>query len=131
MGFWHTGYGEFHEPVGLNPKFKPQPKRFLCKECDELYPSPDELRNHQFEAHPRHRPVMLVQGRELGKNRVRITKRLSAADVHTDHCARALLNDRRSQFPVSLTNLPKSLPTFVESYWAKTAWTQSSSWISA
>lgn len=93
MGFWHTGYGEFHEPAGLDPKFKPQPKRFPCAKCGKLYSSSDELLSHRFEAHPLRRPTMFVRGRELGTNRVRITQPLSAADVRIAPCARVSLND--------------------------------------
>lgn len=93
MGFWHTGYSEFHEPAGLDPKFKPQPKRFACVKCGKLYSSPDELLSHRFEVHRLHRPAMFVRGRELGKKRVRITQPLSAADVRIAHCARVSLND--------------------------------------
>lgn len=92
MGFWHTGYREFHEPAGLDPKFKPQPKRFPCAQCDELYSSPDELLDHRFEAHPLRRPTMFVRGRELGTEPVRITQPLSAADVRIAHCERVRFN---------------------------------------
>ncbi len=105
MGFWHTGYGEFHEPVGLDPKFEPQAERFSCTQCDKSYSSSDELSRHRFEAHPRHRPVMLVQGRELGTNRERITQPLSVSDIHIDHCDYARLNG--SDIPISF--LPDQL----------------------
>ena len=107
MGFWHTGYIEFHEPMGLNPKFKPQPERFPCAQCGESYSSPDKLRSHRFEAHPLHRPVMLVQGRELGTNRIRITQLLSVADVHIAYCDRARFNG--SEIPIP--RLPHELAT--------------------
>ncbi len=84
--------------MGL-PKSTLRPKRFPCTQCDELYSSLDELRNHRFEAHPLHRPVMLVRGQELGTNRIRITQPLLAADVHISHCARASLNS--SEIPIS------------------------------
>ena len=106
MGFWHTGYGEFHEPVGL-PQFKPQPGRFLCTQCGEVHSSQDELFRHRLEAHPLYRPVMLVQGRELGTNRVRITQPLLAADVEIAHCDRAFLNG--SDIPIF--RLPHELAT--------------------
>ena len=93
MGFWHIGYGEFHEhdPVGLS-EFKPQPKRFRCTQCDEVYPSADELDSHRLEAHPLYRPVMLIQGREIGNGRVRITQPLSPPDIHLDPCDHALFD---------------------------------------
>ena len=81
MGFWHTGYFEFHELVGLDGTFKPLPPSFPCVHCGQTYASLHELRNHRFEAHPLHRPVMFLQGRELGTHPVRIARRISPADV--------------------------------------------------
>ena len=95
MGFWHTGYMEFHEPLGLGGAvFKPAPPRFPCIHCGKIYASLDEVRNHRFEAHPLHRPVMFLQGRELGTHPVRITRRISAADVQIADCDRVFLNSQ-------------------------------------
>lgn len=92
MGFWHTGYIEFHEPVGLNWHFKPSPPQFSCLHCGQVYPSLDELRKHRFETHPLRRPVMFLDGRELGTQRVRITRPISAAQLRVEGCNHALLN---------------------------------------
>lgn len=94
MGFWHTGYMEFHEPVGLEGYlFKPSPREFSCKHCDEVYHSIEELRQHRFESHPLRRPVLFLHGRELGAHPVRITRFLTERDVHTDNCEQAFLNN--------------------------------------
>lgn len=105
MGFWHTGYMEFHEPVGFDVSFTPSPPRFPCAHCGATYDSQDELRKHRFEAHPLHRPVMFLNGREAGNQPLRITRRLSPADVRIGECDRAVLNG--SELPVS--GLPRAL----------------------
>ena len=100
MGFWHTGYMEFHEPVGLEGYlFEPSPRAFPCKHCGHIYHSIEELRQHRFESHPLRRPVLFLHGRELGAHPVRITRFLTARDVHTDNCDQAFLND--NEIPVS------------------------------
>ena len=106
MGFWHTGYMEFHESVGLDDFcIKPLPPRFSCKHCDEVYFSHDELRQHRFEKHPLHRPTLFLQGQELGTHPVRITRLLTADDVKTEGCDQAFLNGR----DISVVSLPDSL----------------------
>ena len=52
MGFWHTGYMEFHEPVGLGSGVKATPPVFRCSHCPATFPSSAELRTHRFEMHP-------------------------------------------------------------------------------
>jgi hypothetical protein len=92
MGFWHTGYMEFHEPEGLRPLPEPLPPRFPCLHCGEEYASLDELRKHRFESHPLSRPVMFLRGRELGTHPVRITWKLSPGDMRIANCDRAVFN---------------------------------------
>lgn len=50
MGFWHTGYSEFHEVEGLG-NFVPNllPPKFSCAYYAELFTSIDDLRIHRFE----------------------------------------------------------------------------------
>lgn len=94
MGFWHTGYIEFHEPVGLSGfRFEPPPPpRFPCVQCGEICTSIDDLRKHRFESHPLRRPVLFLQGREVGAHPVRITRAIRAGQVTTEDCDRAVLN---------------------------------------
>ena len=58
MGFWHTGYMEFHEPeeprVWSRPK--PKPPTFRCSRCDRVFDSTDDLAVHLFDGHPRRAP---------------------------------------------------------------------------
>ena len=92
MGFWHTGYIEFHEPTGLGLSGPRQPPVFVCDRCGESFSSAAARDDHRFEAHPQHKPVLIVQGRELGAHRLRITQALVPSDVRLD-CDRAWLND--------------------------------------
>lgn len=92
MGFWHTGYIEFHEPVGLEGEWKPVPVRLPCLHCGEVFASEDDLRKHRFEAHPLHRPVLFFNGRELGTQRVRVARPVLPAVVKVEGAERALLN---------------------------------------
>ena len=101
MGFWHTGYMEFHEPVGFDPDWSWQASApsFPCAHCRDSFTSIEELRKHRFEAHPLHRPVMFIRSSELGTQRVRITRSLAPSDVRVDGCDSAVLNG--NEVPVS------------------------------
>lgn len=105
MGFWHTGYIEFHERMGLDASYKPSPPRFPCVHCGKTYSSREQLQKHRFEAHPLHRPIMFLHGRELGTHPARVTQRLSPADVRVEGCDRVALNG--SEIPIS--SLPRRL----------------------
>ena len=107
MGFWHTGYMEFHEPVGLDPDWSWESSlpSFPCTHCLEKFASPEELRIHRFEAHPSHRPVMFIGSHELGTQRVQIARHLVPSDIRVDGCDRAVLNGRE----VPVTSLSKEL----------------------
>ncbi|MBI4692734.1 MAG: hypothetical protein HY749_01790 [Gammaproteobacteria bacterium] len=92
MGFWHTGYIEFHQPVGLTGEWKPGPLRLTCPHCGQEFGSEDDLRRHRFEAHPLYRPALFLNGRELGTQRVRITRPLGSKQIRVEGATRAVLN---------------------------------------
>ena len=104
MGFWQTGYMEFHEPTGLDFSAPREPPSFTCDRCGESFSSATARDGHRFEAHPKHKPVLIVQGRELGAHRLKITRTLSPSDVRLD-CDRAWLN--HGEIPAS--ELPTAL----------------------
>lgn len=91
MGFWHTGYIEFHEPVGLG-EWRHRPTVYPCVHCDRTFESQQALRDHRFQAHPLRRPLLFLHGREIGTKPFRIANALDAVDVRLDHCDRAWLN---------------------------------------
>ena len=106
MGFWHTGYMEFHEPVGLDDyPFEPPSPVFPCTHCGRVFHSSEELRQHRFETHPLRRPVLFLQGHELGTNPVRITRFVKESDVYTDNCDQAFLNG----YKISASRVPSEL----------------------
>lgn len=105
MGFWHTGYMEFHEPSGFGGPVVPLPPKHQCPQCGEVFESAADLSSHRFEAHPRPRPRMYVSGRELGAHPIRITRPLAPTDVEVQLCDQARLNG--TLVPVS--RLPSAL----------------------
>ena len=91
MGFWQTGYMEFHEPTGFALPDPREPPSFVCDRCGEFFASVASRDDHRVEAHPKHKPALIVRGRELGARRLKITRTLSPSDVRLD-CDRAWLN---------------------------------------
>jgi hypothetical protein len=95
MGFWHTGYFEFHEPVGLgNIKVPRAATVHRCEYCGATFSSLDALRLHRFEKHPVRRPLLYIGAREVGSTRLRITQPIRPSDVHTLHASTATVNGR-------------------------------------
>jgi hypothetical protein len=82
MGFWHTGYMEFHEPTGegADTLSESRPPTFPCPTCGVDFLSERDLRVHTFEGHPIQRPVLVLKGRECGRSRLTITGETSPDD---------------------------------------------------
>ena len=93
MGFWQTGYGEFHEEVGLEGyEFETRTPEYPCEACGEIFATTDELKTHRLEQHPLHRPGLIVRGAEAGSRPVVITSKLDATDVLVERCERVWIN---------------------------------------
>lgn len=105
MGFWHTGYFEFHEATGLEDCYRPEKTFYRCQHCSSQFDEMEALRRHRFEAHPYLRPVFFIRGIELGTTPFRITREATAADFVIDRTASVNLNGKQ----VSVTALPKLL----------------------
>lgn len=74
MGFWHTGYMEFHEPTGeMSEVPSPPPPVFTCAQCGVEFSTDSDLRFHAFEGHAIRRPVLVFRGRECGRTRLIVT----------------------------------------------------------
>lgn len=108
MGFWHTGYIEFHEPLGLEAEWKPTPVRLPCSHCGQMFASEGELRKHRFEAHPLRRPTLFLDGRELGTQRERITRPVTSKQIRVEGAERAMLNGHE----IPLSRLGRELAEF-------------------
>jgi hypothetical protein len=106
VGFWHTGYMEFHEPVGLGELIAiPSIPVYRCDQCGQTFRSNEQLRLHRFEEHPSVRPVLFVRGREVGSVALRVTRPLRPADIEVEHASAACLNGKA----VSLDELGRQL----------------------
>ncbi len=93
MGFWHTGYIEFHEYSGLAEfSYLPVSSAFPCPQCGGEFTSLEILRQHRFEHHPSHRPSLTIGGREIGSHTHTITSELRAEEILVDNCDSARLN---------------------------------------
>ncbi|QDZ26592.1 hypothetical protein [Noviherbaspirillum sp. UKPF54] len=91
MGFWHTGYEEFHEPTGLGDYVysPPSPTRYACEYCSRSYAELETLRRHRFEKHPQRQPMLMIRGMAVGGLPLKILTALHADDVFVDdvqHC---------------------------------------------
>lgn len=105
MGFWHTGYLEFHQPTGLDEEYQPTKTVYRCHHCDAQFDEMNALRAHRFEAHPYSRPVFFVRGVELGTTTFRVTRDATAADFVVDRSTTATLNGKS----IRVTDLPTLL----------------------
>lgn len=104
MGFWHTGYLEFHDHSGLGEfRYRQSPPEYRCAQCSETFSTTDELRKHRFEDHPLLKPVLILSGRELGSHPFRAVTPINECDIVAEKCDRAIVNGME----VATANLPK------------------------
>lgn len=82
MGFWHTGYMEFHEPTGWGdgPRGEPVPPTYPCAQCGEVFLTPDDRSVHLFDGHITTRPVLALKGRECGRSRLSVISKTRPDD---------------------------------------------------
>ncbi|MBP9217364.1 MAG: hypothetical protein KBD39_01280 [Sterolibacterium sp.] len=94
MGFWHTGYIEFHESIGLGDSsgFVSQPVRYACKYCSKDFDNLEDLRRHRFEEHPLRQPVLLLRGRPVGTLPLQLMTPLATEDVKVQDAKSCRLN---------------------------------------
>lgn len=93
MGFWHTGYAEFHEATGFGDWTGPDlTMRFDCERCSARFDSLEALRKHRFEAHPLRQPRAFFQGLELGAQTVKIRSPFALGDFEFALAEQARVN---------------------------------------
>lgn len=94
MGFWHTGYAEFHEPTGLEGFVyrPPPPMRYVCEHCSKHFTELEDLRRHRFEQHPLRQPVLLLRGRTVGALPLMVLTPLRPGDVAVEDATRCTVN---------------------------------------
>lgn len=114
MGFWHTGYAEFHEPSGLEGYVycPPPPVRYVCEHCTASFATIEDLRRHRFEQHPVRQPALLVRGRAVGALPQLVMTPLSAEDVVVEDATGCLLNGK----PVRLSALGATLAAMMREF---------------
>lgn len=95
MGFWHTGYIEFHEPQGLGRVFPASRIRYRCQSCVEVFETLSELQQHRFEKHPMRRPTLFIRGVEIGNTSHRIVREMNSEDFVVEHSTKAEINDEK------------------------------------
>jgi len=107
MGFWHTGYAEFHELSGLGGYVytPPPPVRYACEHCSQSFSELEVLRRHRFEAHPVRQPVLLLRGKPVGALPQVLLAPLCPADVLVEDATNCLLNGQ----PLPLLSLGHQL----------------------
>lgn len=99
MGFWHTGYMEFHEPTGFESvglPAPPKPPEFLCTECGLVFSSDRARRAHRFDGHATKRPTLLFRGRECGRTRLMVTSSSGPTDWVTSDVESITVNGRET-----------------------------------
>ncbi|MBI3147695.1 MAG: hypothetical protein HYZ17_04205 [Betaproteobacteria bacterium] len=92
MGFWHTGYLEFHDNAGLDFAYRPQRLIYHCQHCGQHFDSMDDLRRHRFQSHPYTCPLLFVRGIELGATPFRVTRSAQPSDFVVELCTIATFN---------------------------------------
>lgn len=108
MGFWHTGYLEFHEPVGYGDLLDHRSKRplvYRCSFCEAVFVHREVLQEHLDEMHPRTRPLLFVNGKEIGGAPQIILEKLGKDLVEVRNCKSAMVNGKT----IPIDNLSETL----------------------
>jgi hypothetical protein len=94
MGFWHTGYAEFHELAGLGGYVytPPPPVRYACEHCSLSFSNLEAVRKHRFEAHPLRQPALFLRGKPVGALPEVLMTPVGPTDVHVEEATSCLLN---------------------------------------
>lgn len=108
MGFWHTGYMEFHEPTGLEGSYKSEPTFYYCQHCSAKFKTTDALLEHRLVDHPYLRPLLFIRGHELGSTPLTLNRALDPSEVRFSRCDQALVNGQ----PIPLSQLGVYLAQF-------------------
>lgn len=96
MGFWHTGYAEFHEPTGLGGYVysPPPPVRYVCEHCTANFAELKALRRHRFERHPLRQPALWLRGRAVGALPVNVLSPFLPEQVVVEDATQCVMNGR-------------------------------------
>lgn len=110
MGFWHTGYLEFHEPTA-DPdlvSWEPMPPSYPCMVCGVEFATEADRHVHTFEGHPTQQPVLVLNGRECGRRRLTITYRTQSTDWVIKNADTAWVNNQATSVVDAVQRLVES-----------------------
>ena len=105
MGFWHTGYIEFHEPQGIDYAYQPVPETYPCAHCKAVFGSLEALRKHRLEEHPQRQPALWIAGTQMGASPFRFSSKLDPHEISVENADAARLNGKA----IALAALPGAL----------------------
>ena len=107
MGFWHTGYMEFHEPTGerSGPRLPPPPPKFPCPDCGRIYRSVDDVAVHRFDGHSTVRPALTLRGRECGRSRLSVISTTAPSDWNFHNTQHVFVNSVERSPAEAITDL--------------------------
>lgn len=96
VGFWHTGYLEFHEPTADTDllSWEPMPPNYPCPTCRVGFSTEADLHVHTFEGHPTQQPVLVLNGRECGRRRLTVTYQTQSTDWVVQNADAAWVNNQ-------------------------------------
>jgi hypothetical protein len=109
MGFWHTGYFEFHEPYQERDlgSWTPPPPKYPCEVCGAEFSGEADLRIHAFAGHPTEQPVLVLNGRECGRRRLTITYETAAEAWVVKNATAAWINGQEFAMSDALAHLAR------------------------
>jgi hypothetical protein len=114
MGFWHTGYLEFHEPTGLSDAYTaPTPVFPRCQKCGQEFPDVDTLTLHRFEKHPYLQPALLIDGVEFVAPRQMISKQIKAENIRFMNTITCWLNGEQVTTSVLSQRIAEARQKFI------------------
>jgi hypothetical protein len=102
VGFWHTGYMEFHEDDFFSAAFPStraprQPPAVPCPDCGLTFPTVQDLELHRFNGHPFIRPTLLLRGRECGRSRLIVAEPTAESDWSVLGTKSVIINGRQAE----------------------------------
>lgn len=92
MGLWQTGYIDKIDTGYDGIKLPDKPKKFVCKLCDAVFMSHDDLNQHRFQEHPFKRPALYFRGEEVTSTRKYISRKIFAEDILVTDCSSIIFN---------------------------------------
>lgn len=109
VGFWHTGYMEFHESTDMDD-WTPTPRapEFPCPDCGLVFATERDQRAHRFDGHSTRRPTLVFRGRECGRTRLVVTAPSTPSDWFFADVESIALNGRETSAEEAIAYLSET-----------------------